>query len=958
MANRSPNKAMEYLIDNCDSIFGMETLSLFDSTIDSNIGLSDPASEDSGIGMYADIYSMDSLEYDLHGEFDSSPNLVKSHLSPSNLSRNSGLTLSDAQLYDDDGSMENLTDRKLYNRSISQYMDRDSDKLKHSEIVNRSYDTAYENPKPPLRKNKKREYSNEKDKVAKSVKNTMHHSYSAEGYQKFKSNSAESLQSLEDHEDQRVTPYEFLRQSDYGTLIKSSSGAYLFLDENNRESSNNNLRYVSEVEIQTQRSPQEGNGKLIRQASIAEGNPPTSSQSRLSCGSSFNSGIPHSLSCYSSKKCVNSLITPPFSPKNSREVFNSNSKEGVSVRRSFPLELSNPNKGSGSNINKEADDIIKPKFELSTYEFNEHKENDHMSPFLQTKYGSSASANDVRQNLPFKAFPKYGLGTSPPPGVVLKLNQKQQKRDNIPMRASHDSAIISQVHKKSTDSSGSDQKREHEFHHSELNIGNLSTPPYPLVKSDSGRIIKRTLSNSPNRPSRPPSYDEACQRSCINKHGIPLEISEQDIQKQREASLLAKQLYKESLRKYMEEHSNSPSVQNIDHKEVSRKEKIIIKQEECDSDSSEGIEEETKMMKKDPKKIFEEYLKTYEQIKSISLNTFSAKKSLISDRSLLSPVQLHRSESDSSEKAGIRNRRSPTREKSPLATDRRVHEVSRNSSPNAQLNYSSSSSSDTVTEKEQIPPYRRDRSDSCPVTSRFFAQNRSAQTQQRSTTEHIQSMKSSVETRYAYKSKDFLRSQDRSNLYSRDVEQKETSVIRDPAKPRFFTGARESNNSPEQSSSKIVGANVTSKVDSKNSIIWKSKRDPVTTPKRDSSADLPWSVKNLVSVFVNSNSLGQSSVSSSSESLLPPPPYQPPPPFRRDNARISSSRNNRCRSSNTDNSANIPQTKSSLSHRRLGGPQAHDSFSDDADTSSRRNSTNVSSVHELWTYIDTEVTFV
>ncbi|XP_071134109.1 rho GTPase-activating protein 20-like isoform X3 [Mytilus edulis] len=1027
MATQSPHKAIMYLIDNCGSIFGLETLSLFgdeqkirqDSSTDSDSVHSYLSTQDSGSGMRPDNSSMDSLEHDLYGEFDSSPNLVKSHLSPSNLSRDSGLTLSDAQLYDDDGSMENLTDRKNYNRSISQYMDRDSDKSKHSENVSRSYET-YENPKPPPRKHKKREYSIEKDQVTKGVKNTMHQSYSAEGYQKYKRASAESLQSLEDHDNQRVTPYEFLRQSDYGTLIKSSSGAHLFLDENNRESSNNNLRYVSEIEIQTQRSPQGGNGKLTRQASVTESNPPMSPTSRLSCGSSFDSGIPHSLSCSSfiqgqmshesdshysecssssdrlrqsqddnslnsqyssarrtspSKKYVNSLISPPISPKNSRKVFNSNSKESVSVRRSFPLELSNPTKGSGSHSYKEAEDIIKPRFELSTYEFNEHKENDHLSPILQTKYGSSASANDVRQNLPLKAFTKYGLGTSPPPGVVLKLHQKQQKRDNTPMRASHDSAIISQVRRNSTDSSGSDQKREHEFHHSELNIGKLSTPPYPLVKSDSDSDINRTLSNSPNRPDRPPSYDEACQRTFMLKHGIPLEISEQDSQKQKEASLLAKQLYEESLRKYMEEHLNSPSVQNIDRKEISRKEEVIIEQEEGESDSSEGKEEETTLMKKDPKKIWEESMKAYEQIKSSSLDTSSAKKSLIPDSSLLSPVALHRSASDSSDKAGTLSRRSPTREKSPLATDRRIHEVSRNSSPNAQLNYSSSSvsnsSSDTVTESQQIPPYRRDRSDSSPVVSRHyfpkasdnFAQNRSAQTQQRSSTEQIQSRESSVETRYSYKSRDFSRSQDRSNLYSRDVEQKETSVIRDSAKPRFFTGARESSKSQEQSPSKIAGANVTTKVESKNSIQWKSKREPVTTPKRDSSADLPWSVKNLRSVFVNSNSSGQSSVSSSSESRPPPPPYQPPPPFRRDNARMSSSSNSSCSSSNTDNSANIPQTKSSLSHRRLGGPQAHDSFSDDSDTSSRssglrRNSTNNSSDQESWTYLDTEVTFV
>jgi hypothetical protein len=61
------------------------------------------------------------------------------------------------------------------------------------------------------------------------------------------------------------------------------------------------------------------------------------------------------------------------------------------------------------------------------------------------------------------------------------------------------------------------------------------------------------------------------------KHGIPLEISEQDSEKQKEASLRAKQLYEESLRKYMEEHLNSPSVQSVDRREVTRKTSLIIR---------------------------------------------------------------------------------------------------------------------------------------------------------------------------------------------------------------------------------------------------------------------------------------------------------------------------------------------------------------------------------------------
>ena len=973
-------------------------------------------------GMRPDNSSIDSLERDMYGELDSSPNLVKSHLSPSNLSRDSGLTLSDAQLYDEDGSTENLTDRKNYNRSVSQYIDRDSDKSKYSEnVVSRSYDNAYEiqNPKPPPRKHKKREYSNEKENLTKGVRNSMVQSYSAEGYSKFKRNSTESLRSLEDEpEDQ----FAYLRHAEFGTLVKSSSGAHLYYDENNKETSNKNLHYVSEIEIQTQCPPNGGNGKLMRQASVTDSNPPTSPQSRLSCGSSLDSGIPHSSSCSSfmhgqlsqesdlqfsvwstseerfresqddaslnsqyssarrssnSKKSVNYLVSPPISPKTFRKVMNSDSKhKSLSVRRSFPMEYSIPSKGSGSDSYKEAEDIIKPRYQLSAYEFHE-KDSDHLSPILASKYGTSASANDVRSNIPLKAINKYGLGTSPPPGVILKLHQKQQKREIAPMRASHDSAILSQVRRNSTDSSGSDHRRDTEYHHSELNVGKLSTNPHPLMKSDSDGDINRTLSNSPNRPDRPPSYDEACQRTFMIKHGIPLEISEQDSEKQKEASLRAKQLYEESLRKYMEEHLNSPSVQSVDRREVTRKEEVIMEQEEGDSDTTGSSEEEIMLKKSDPKKIYEDSMKAYEQMKSNNgpSEKSSGNKSAL-DSSHLS-VNLHRSFSDSSDhmnKAAIWSRRSPNREKSPLTDERRSNEVSRNSSPSTQLNYSSSSvsnsSSDTVTENQQIPPYRHDRSESSPVASRHyfpkasdnFAQNFSAQSQQRSSNEqYYQSRDSSVESKYSVKSRDSSLSRDRGNSYSRDFEQRETTVIVDSSKPRFFTASSRTSSldSEERTPNRNTSANVApNKFESKNSIVWKSKAN------RDSA--LTWSVKNLRSVYDQSNNSGGSSPTSSqtNESRPPPPPYQPPPPFCRDTARMSSSSNSSCSSSNTDNSANIPQTKTSLSHRRLGGPQARDSFSDDSDTSSRssghlKNSTNNSSSdHETWTYLDTEVTFV
>ena len=107
-------------------------------------------------GLRRDDSSIDSLvERELYtGEGEggeSSPKLVKSHLSPSNLSRDSGLTLSDTQLYDDD-STDHSDPRsgKNYLRGASHYMDREDYELDSYHL------DAPANPVPPPRKRGKR----------------------------------------------------------------------------------------------------------------------------------------------------------------------------------------------------------------------------------------------------------------------------------------------------------------------------------------------------------------------------------------------------------------------------------------------------------------------------------------------------------------------------------------------------------------------------------------------------------------------------------------------------------------------------------------------------------------------------------------------------------------------------------------------------------------------------------
>ncbi|XP_076357683.1 uncharacterized protein LOC143250676 isoform X2 [Tachypleus tridentatus] len=107
-------KIIAYLIDHCPSLFGEDSPHLFDSYLDKDISRPDSGAEESdslhsaqGIGGYRqDSDSIDSLERDLEGS-EPSPKLPnKNKTSLTNLSRDSGLTLSDTQLYTPEEEMD------------------------------------------------------------------------------------------------------------------------------------------------------------------------------------------------------------------------------------------------------------------------------------------------------------------------------------------------------------------------------------------------------------------------------------------------------------------------------------------------------------------------------------------------------------------------------------------------------------------------------------------------------------------------------------------------------------------------------------------------------------------------------------------------------------------------------------------------------------------------------------
>ncbi|XP_022256815.1 uncharacterized protein LOC106471659 [Limulus polyphemus] len=107
-------KIIAYLIDHCPTLFGEDSIHLFDSYLDKDISRPDSGAEESdslhsaqGIGGYRqDSDSIDSLERDLEGS-EPSPKLPnKNKTSLTNLSRDSGLTLSDTQLYTPEEEMD------------------------------------------------------------------------------------------------------------------------------------------------------------------------------------------------------------------------------------------------------------------------------------------------------------------------------------------------------------------------------------------------------------------------------------------------------------------------------------------------------------------------------------------------------------------------------------------------------------------------------------------------------------------------------------------------------------------------------------------------------------------------------------------------------------------------------------------------------------------------------------
>ena len=91
------------------------------------------------------------------------------------------------------------------------------------------------------------------------------------------------------------------------------------------------------------------------------------------------------------------------------------------------------------------------------------------------------------------------------------------------------------------------------------------------VHNDRQKFSHAQLAVERRRPDKPPSYQEAIQRKSLLQNGSLYQASEKELMEQRQNSDRARQLYQESMRKYMEEQPNKadlslPEVDQTDHK--------------------------------------------------------------------------------------------------------------------------------------------------------------------------------------------------------------------------------------------------------------------------------------------------------------------------------------------------------------------------------------------------------
>ncbi|KAK3765334.1 hypothetical protein RRG08_006369 [Elysia crispata] len=686
----------------------------------------------SGMGYRRDDSSLDSLverEYFQHEEAGSgSPQAHKSHLSPSNLSRDSGLTLSDTQLYEEEGGTgvagcpypgEAMAGR-LYQRSTSSNFEMDphqppesDDWLGRSMVDSRALENRRGDRLNREGKKKFRDSSEGSDGESGQGPATFRtrppfkHSTSSPlldiqprnggnaggaelkpclthppvGKRVSSDSIGEEDEGQFDHEaylprhnyhqhhaGQPGSAIDFRRlrlNKDMGTIVKSNSGTHLFLSNDTLPTRYNLTRGQGKVSSIAQTTQQPGR-ILLRQGSVTDSlgspTPPTSPDVKT-------------LDSYEEPTISHLAKNNPLFPPESTNAGNQTKAapwqpEMNSAYRDWDGQLANKfSLGSLSlafskstsdlraqdYANDETDDVEEQDKTITADNISKissrpespaQPASQKMPPPSPKLWGGRKSHEaeevvDMRKRPHFslmlrpesdytplsQPYRKQSLGLppqhlikgSPPPNVILQSlsgSRKEVSQTSVPLRASYDSVILSQVRRSSaTDSashdivksinsirpeeyvsvtskpimitsttggvSGDDSGSNSTLRPSSLcsssssSSSSLASPRPSLspLSSASARRAKLakymesqsdiTLSSKDQvaegiqqRPDKPPNYHQALQRNFMIKHSVPIDITDDDTGKQRELNAKAKALYEKSLQLYNEQRVN------------------------------------------------------------------------------------------------------------------------------------------------------------------------------------------------------------------------------------------------------------------------------------------------------------------------------------------------------------------------------------------------------------------
>ncbi|XP_074662535.1 uncharacterized protein LOC141915040 [Tubulanus polymorphus] len=548
---------VEFMIEKCVEIFGEDVLKLFgdppqpksrqDSGTDSDSMHSMLSAHESGL--HHDDSSMDSLDRELYcNEADTSPKLMTNHLSPSNLSRDSGLTLSDSQLYTEEG-MDSETSSGNKSRNSS------GDKL---DITLNQCAETYP-PVPPPRKGRRRvsqEGANiidqrrfarlcampgngtlassmgmEKGRAALGGSPVVD-SHRSRMHPLSKRRSNDSLQSVEENDS------EFHRQQpEMGNIQKSRSGNRIYFEgelihtgysqrpqnsENLPTSPDSRLSYSSQDSLEyldrqskmsldsqdsepsTPGSPQSYQRIWPPQSlSSSYSEPPSKSipivhlSASYSGASSNQSNNAQNIEILSGQKIIVASQSAPCTPENN--------SPRVSPRSAFRRVSKTPD--ISPTISRKTASNVMHNIEIPP-------PRPPKPPALRIKGAGKITSPNVDQCKKTETLKVFG---SPPPEVILRRGRAPRNK----------------VYEFSPD---------HELkRHSDLNVNTK-------LRSEA------TDDGSLKRPNRPPTYQEAIQRKTMLNKGIIESLSDRDIIKQSVNSAHARQLYEDSIKMYMKEH--------------------------------------------------------------------------------------------------------------------------------------------------------------------------------------------------------------------------------------------------------------------------------------------------------------------------------------------------------------------------------------------------------------------